>query len=399
LLKLKKIVICGGGIAGAGVAAALSTLNYSLILLEKDSLEDVGTVRRGETLRSEACKVLAKFGFMPYFEREDAIVRIGEVRELFHSELGKLGEFHYDYLAPEYPVIHTSHKGMVSAMYSRLEKIPNLEIKFNAQAISLSDFKEDKRTITYRSRVDGADHELDANLVVIADGATSRFRNILFIPTEQYDYRVGYLMFYLDHPNELKWGRFCLGSEGFIGVFPTGGDLIRAAVEVKIEDLKDWLTATSEEQEKRLSKRASVLEGCKIEETGFFYHVLRRQISKYTLDGLCFVGDSAHTTHPMQAQGMSMVFNDIESLFSVLQENEGKVLTDDVLSSYELKARPFNSAVLENNNVLFNLFHRLCEDKSYFKESLMELQRMGFSAAPFANLGEHANLIGLDSHR
>ena len=248
----------------------------------------------------------------------------GREQRLFHSEGGKLGDFQYDYLAPESPVIYSSHKRLVNAAYSPLWKGPNVEIKFSAQAISLSDFKDGKRKITYRSRSDGTDHELNADLVIIADGATSRFRNILFVPTEQYDYRVGYLMFYLDHPNEMKWGRFCLSPEGFIGIFPTVGGQVRAAVEVKIEDLKDWLTASTEEQQARLSKRAKILKGCEIEETGFFYHVLKRHISYYTLDGLCFIGDSAHTTHPMQAQGMSMVFNDIESLHSVLQGNAGK---------------------------------------------------------------------------
>jgi 2-polyprenyl-6-methoxyphenol hydroxylase-like FAD-dependent oxidoreductase len=249
---MQKIVICGGGIAGAACAVVLSTLDYSVTMLEKDSREEVGSVRRGETLRSEVCKTLSKFGLLSYFNREDAIVRMGEIRELFHSTGGKFGDFHYDYLAPEYPVIHASHKGIVDAVYSRIEKVPNLEIKLNAQAISLSDFKDGKRKVTYRSRSDGTDHELDADLVVIADGAASRFRNILFIPTEQYDYHVGYLMFYLDHPNEIKWGRFCLGPEGFTGVFPTGGTLVRAAVEVKVEDLKDWLTASTEEQQARL---------------------------------------------------------------------------------------------------------------------------------------------------
>jgi 2-polyprenyl-6-methoxyphenol hydroxylase-like FAD-dependent oxidoreductase len=83
----------------------------------------------------------------------------------------------------------------------------------------------------------------------------------------------------------------------------------------------------------------------------------------------------------MQAQGMSMVFNDIESLHKVLQANEGKVLSNKTLAEYELRARPFNSSVLENNHVLFNCFQRMCEDRSYLAECLPALEKMGFETS------------------
>ncbi|HZW55391.1 MAG TPA: NAD(P)/FAD-dependent oxidoreductase [Nitrososphaerales archaeon] len=388
----RKIAICGGGIAGASAAAALSTLGdgYSITLLEKDSKEEVGSVRRGETLRSESTRVLSKFGFMPYFSRlSDAIIRAGEQRELYYGDAELLGKFRYDYLAPEYPVIHTSHKSIVSAAYSRLERTSNVEVNFSSQAIALSDFKDGRRKVTYRSHVDGRDREVESDLVVVADGATSRLRNILMVPTEQYDYKVGYLMFYMDHSKDLiEWGRFCLSPEGFVGVFPTGGELIRAAVELRIEELRDWLTAPYAELEGRLARRAAVLKDCRIRETGYFYHVLKRHVSKYALDGLCFLGDSAHTTHPMQAQGMSMVFNDIEALRSVLSENEDQrwILDARALSTYESKARPFNSKVMENNHELFSFFQRLCQDRDYYKQCLPAMENMGFEpAAPIAS--------------
>ena len=379
---MQKIVICGGGIAGAACAAVLSTLDYSVTLLEKDSRDDVGSLRRGETLRSEVVKILSKFGFMPYFEHQNALIRMGEVRELWHMDLGKLGIFRYDYLAPEYPVIHASHRGIVGAAYSRLEKAQNLELLLESQAVSIGEFKDGRRKVVFKSRVDGSEHELTADLVIIADGAASRLRNILWIPTEQYDYGTGYLMFYLNnHPsNELKWGRFSLGPEGFVGVFPTGGDMIRAAVEVPVADLKDWLTANPKDLESKLAKRAPVLHGCEIEETGYFYHVIRRHASRYTDNGLCLIGDAAHTTHPMQAQGISMAFNDIQSLRDVLEKNREKVLDDGVLKEFEKLARPFNASVLENNHILFNCFQSIMKDKNSFEKCLPDFSRMGFEA-------------------
>lgn len=380
------IVICGGGIAGAGAAVALSTLrDCNVTLIEKDSAEQVGSIKRGEALRSETCRAFARFGLLDYFRnRPDVIMRSGEVRELFHSEAGgkKLGDFRYDYLAPEYPVIHTSHKLIVSSAYSKLQSA-NVEVRFGTEAHGLSDFMDGKRTVFCKSRLDGREGKIEADLVIVAEGANSRLREALRIPIAEYDYRVGYLMLYLKSKYSIKWGQFHLSREGFTGVFPTGGPLTRAAVELKIEDLKWWLTSSFEEQQKKLAQRARPLEGCEIVESGVFYHVLKRHAAKYVADGVCLIGDSAHTTHPMQAQGMSMAFNDIEKLFQVIEKSSrnpaGKVaLTEDMLSEYESCARPFNTSVLESNHKLFDLFQKMCENVDAFSDCLPFMEGVGF---------------------
>ena len=378
---MKEIVICGGGIAGVSAACILSNLDYSVTLLEKDTREEVGNVKRGETLRSEVTKVLTEYGLMPYFESKDSIIRMKEVREFFHTEYGKLGDFKYDYLSPDYPVIHSSHRQMVDALYNWLEKKPNVKIRFKTQAVEISDFKDEKRNVTCLNRESGSEQKIEGDLVLVADGAGSRFRTIFRIPTDHVDYGVGYLMFYLERPKDMKWGRFYVGPNGFIGIFPTSGNMIRAAVEVKIEDLRGWLTSSVEAQKNRLVDRCPNLEDCSIKEVGVFYHVLKRHASHYTMDGLCLIGDAAHTTHPMQAQGISLVFNDIVSLRSILEKNQKKTLTNDVLRQYEDLARPFNSSVLENNHALFNLFEQIGQDKSIFDKSLPLLQKMGFEPA------------------
>ena len=378
---MQEVVICGGGMAGATAACILSNLDYSITLLEKDSRKEVGNIRRGETLRSEVTEVLTEFGLMPYFEYQDSIIRAGEVREFFHTQFGKLGNFRYDYLSPKYPVIHSSHKQMVDALYKWLEKKSNVTVQFRAQAVEISEFKAGERNITYLRKDDGSEKEIKSNLVIVADGAGSRFRTIFRMPTDQFDYGVGYLMYYLQHPKDMKWGRFYVGPHGFIGVFPTSGNMVRAAVEVRIEDLRSWLTSPVEEQKRRLVERCPMLEECSILDVGIFYHVLKRHAHQYTMDGLCLIGDAAHTTHPMQAQGISLVFNDIVSLYHALKQNQGKTLTNDVLKQYDDLARPFNSSVLENNHSLFNLFQQIGQDKAVFDKSLPILQKMGFEAA------------------
>jgi len=109
---------------------------------------------------------------------------------------------------------------------------------------------------------------------------------------------------------------------------------------------------------------------------------LKRHAQKYVGDGVCLIGDSAHTTHPMQAQGMSMALNDILHLYRLIEKlgDDGgrEVFTKEVLSEYESRARPFNTNVLESNHTLFGYFEKLSQNVESFPECLPFMEKVGF---------------------
>jgi 2-polyprenyl-6-methoxyphenol hydroxylase-like FAD-dependent oxidoreductase len=363
------------------MACALAGLDVSVTLLEKDPLQEVGHVRRGEALRSEVCEVLAELGLMKYFEQQNAVIRRGERRELWHVLAGKLGEFRYDYLSPNHPVLHLTYPQIVAALYGRLAAAASVTAIFGAEVMEVGDYQNGRRQVVYRNRIDGSSKELAGDSVIVSDGGGSTLRRGLGIATEHLDYGAGYLMFYLQRPARMHWGRFYVGPEGFLGILPTPGDRVRAAVEVKTAALSDWLSASREEQQRRVVRRAPFLEGCALEDVGLFYHVAKRHASRYTLDGVCLIGDAAHTTHPMLGQGISMVFNDIRCLYRLLGAHPTGPFPASLLEHYEACARPFNTVVMENNHNLFHWLGRIGEESGYRQTVMQELQQMGFDAA------------------
>jgi len=376
---MSQIVICGGGIAGVSTAVIFAKAGYSVTLIEKYDKGEVGNLEAGEVIRSEAVRILNKFGFLMNFKDDSNIIlREGEKRELWHYELGKLGDFLYNYYAPEYPVIHAMHKYIVKLLYKHLEDISNVDLLFNTEVTEISDYKDGTRKVTVRSRKDGSKREFLGNLVIVADGSNSSLRTKLGVPTEYYDYNAGYLMLYVSKPTDFTWGRFYLTKQGFVGVFPTSENMIRIAVELTPTQLKEWLKNSDDEIITRVSNMVGMLKGCKIIKRGLYYHVVKRHVKRYVFDGLAIIGDAAHTTHPMLGQGMAMVFNDVEAIYETLIKNNVKEFNYKILKEYEGRAKPFNTLVLENNHKLFFYFHELIKNSKSYENLVKDMIQMGF---------------------
>jgi len=84
--------------------------------------------------------------------------------------------------------------------------------------------------------------ETTCNLVVLADGGSSFHRNEMGIAVDLVDYDVGYQTIILEKPFDVDWGRHYPSPEGFVGLFPMPVGLLRAAVELTTEGLKEWLS-------------------------------------------------------------------------------------------------------------------------------------------------------------
>jgi len=382
-LKEKKILISGGGVAGAGVACAISRLvnsnEISITVLEKESEQTLGNVRRGEVLRPEATKVIHDAGLMDYVMREKPVVRYSPAPEIWHTKEGKLGSIDYAIFAPEYPMLYLPHKQIVQSLHNQMKEI-GIEVIYGAESESVE--LRDGRPLVHFSKRDGARNsesgKLDADLLIVADGATSKLRSSLRIPIDFYDYNSGYLMVIIDKPKDLQWGRHYLNSENFVGVFSLPNDRMRAAIEVQSRDLKSWMSMDNDILRKRMVELAPVLSDSVIRNVSGFYHVIERHAKRYVSDRIALIGDAAHTTHPQLGQGMSMVFFDVWTLSKLILSNADSSFSESELKEYEITARPHNAEVIRNAHELTDAFNVIGRDPSMLDSYQALLKRVGF---------------------
>lgn len=377
----KTIVICGGGIAGASMAAALANTSYSVILLEKEDEEYLGRSSGGETLRAETCRSFDQIGVLNHILQFSHSIRKGDRRELHHIATGMLGYFRYDAFAPEYPVVHTHHNYIVNGIHKYIEKIgaSNIDIRYSKEVVGVGDFKDGRRKVHFIDRKTRSQESLEGDLIIGADGGNSTVRRSLGIQANETDLGISYLMFYIERLEGFEYGRFTVGPHGFIGIFPSSENTLRLAVEVKLSELNNWLKTESSKIIERVALRDTALNGARLVKRGLPFHIIMRLSPSYVREGACIIGDAAHVPPPILGMGISLALNDVLALRKVLLENEGRPLSLEILKRFEETASPYDVKWVQTNYRLYRWLNDMCADpRNFGTVPLEELRDMGF---------------------
>jgi 2-polyprenyl-6-methoxyphenol hydroxylase-like FAD-dependent oxidoreductase len=393
---LKHLVVSGGGVAGAGLACALSGLidygEVEITVLEKENEEDIGHVKRGQVLRPEATKLIYETKLIEYIRRKNPVLKPKPKEELWHTALGLTGTFDYEIFARGYPMIYLPHPLIVESLHERMREL-GIRVIYGAEALSAfrdnGDGKNKKKKIgvayrtksrTKSSSITGGTtiNRVEGDMLVVADGATSSLRSSLGIEVDFFDYRSGYLVVILDKLPDFENDRFYVSERGFVPIFSLPEEKMRAMVELSVGDLREWMSLSPEKVQRRLAEWIPDLGKSRVLEIGSFYHVIRRHARSYVADRAALIGDSAHTTHPMLGQGMSMVFNDIAALSDIIRSDPGDFFSPSNRAEYESRARPFDSWVLENSHELHEAILEFGRDPGSLGKHKDLLERVGF---------------------
>lgn len=377
----KRIVIVGGGVAGASMAAALANTDYSVTILEKEFEEKLGQYSGGETLRAETCRSFDKIGVLNDILYFSHTIRQADRRELHHVDEGMLGYFRYDAFAPDYPVVHSHHNYIVKGIHRYIERVgaSNIETRSGMEVIGVGEYKNGSRKVYFVDRKTKEQKSMEADLVIGADGAKSVVRQSLGIQSEDLDLGIVYLMFYVQRIRGVEFGRFTVGPHGFIGVFPSSENNFRIAVEVKVNELNTWLKTEETKLVEKWSLRDRSLTEAKLVKRGLPFHVIKRLASSYVKEGACIIGDAAHVPPPILGMGISLSLNDVLSLQKVLLEPEGDPFSFNNLKRFEQLGSPYNVKWVETNYRLYRWLNEMCEDLQNFHNiQLQELIEIGF---------------------
>ncbi|MDA4112234.1 MAG: FAD-dependent monooxygenase [Thaumarchaeota archaeon] len=390
------IIISGGGVAGAGLACTLSNLVESseieITVLEKETEDDIGFVKRGQVLRPEATKLIFETKLIDYLKRKNPVLKYSPKEELWHSSFGYMGSFDYENLAKGYPMIYLPHPLIVESLHERMAEC-GIQVLYGAEAVDFQREIDGKVSVNYRSKktkgsVSSSASKVSGDLLVVADGATSNLRASMNMGLDFYDYKSGYLVVIMDRFSGFENDRFLINAQGFVPLFSLPDEAMRAMIEINVVNLREWMALSPEKIQARLGQWSPELSGCRVREIGSFYHVIRRHAKSYVADRVALIGDAAHTTHPMLGQGMSMVFNDIAVFSSIIKSDPTRAASIESLKRYEENARPFNESVLNNSHELHEAILEIGRSPSSIVKHHELLERVGFEIDPGLHLGE-----------
>lgn len=159
--------------------------------------------------------------------------------------------------------------------------------------------------------------ELHAPLVVAADGANSRVREMAEFDMREWEYGhhaiVTTIKTEKSH-NQTAWQRFL--SSGPLAFLPLDNEnycsIVWSCIPEKAEALMSLDDdAFCRELSEALEQKLGVVVSC---ERRFSFPLKQRHAKQYVKRGIVLVGDAAHTIHPLAGQGVNQGFKDADAL-------------------------------------------------------------------------------------
>lgn len=351
------VVVVGGGMVGAALAAAISGKGLSIAVIE--TREPTRSWPLGEidprvsALSRASQRILERLGVWgrmrelgvsPYREMQvwDAIGR-GRI----HFDSQDLGETDLGHIV--------ENRVIQLALWESLESADDIRLLCPASIADIDHRESGSRLILTDGRA------ITARLVVGADGRDSLVRALAGIDTEGWDYDQRAIVANVrpaEWHGETAWQRFLpTGPLALLPLVDGRCSIVWSAVDERAAELMDmddqsFSAAVTDASEYRLG--ALTLEGRRASIP------LRLQHAKeYVRPGLALIGDAAHAIHPLAGQGVNLGFLDAAELAAALElgrergRDFGGLWT---LRRYERARRGDNQLMLAAMDVFKRLF-------------------------------------------
>lgn len=315
------IVIVGAGIAGTALAVALSGAGLSIALIEAQALDSPQLpLARGvhdfdprvSALTPRSRAFLEKLGAWEAI----AAYRSCAYRHMTVWDAQGTGQIEFDRTevnAPELGHI-VENRAIVSAL---LHKVGTAGISLLSPAVLQSCTRLDSSRIVLT--LDGGD-KLEAGLLVAADGAKSRVREIMGFRSREWDYGHHAIVATVEVARtheDTAWQRFL--PSGPLALLPLPGSDSRHYCSI-VWSLQDHLVAAVLAQgdaafcEALETASESRLGAVLASSRRLAYPLRQRHAVDYVQPGVALVADAAHTIHPLAGQGINLGLQDVAVL-------------------------------------------------------------------------------------
>ncbi|OZG75475.1 hypothetical protein BTA51_00395 [Hahella sp. CCB-MM4] len=348
------IVVVGGGLVGAATAIGAARLGYRVAVLDPTGCQakksgPLGSDVKSFDLRVSALtrasqRLLDSLGcwepvvpFIQHYVQMDVWDAEGSGRihfsasEVFEDDLGCIVE----------------NSRVLSSLYSELVHTDNIEV-IPASLESLQ--------VNGSVSIVAEGHHITASLLIGADGALSRTRQLLSLPTREWDYGqeaiVATIQTEQSHESVarqrfLQSGPLALlplhdreGSDKYCSiVWSVDQERCRELYDLDDDSFKEQLAQASEWV---LGKVVNIGPRAK-------FPLIQRHAKHYIASNSLLVGDAAHTIHPLAGQGVNLGFQDVRVLLEELERAKSRRLKPgetEVLKRYQRRRQPENLAMM-----------------------------------------------------
>ena len=352
------IVIAGGGMVGTSLARLLADIGTGskpcrIALLDRVAFEPDKTLFHVQPGRYDPRVSALTQASKALFSELKIWRYIADMRQCPYGEMhvwDAEGTGSIQFRAHE---VHQSDLGSIvensvisSALYQGLKEQSNLTY---FAPFNLTSVKRDESGTLLIGSEDGS--AVRAKLLVAADGANSRIRQLAGFATREWDYGHDAIITTVqtEKPHRaIAWQRFI--HTGPLAFLPLAGDkeqrhcsIVWSVVTSEAERLMGLSGAQFNDALTRAFE--SKLGAVRCSDKRFRVPLRQRHATEYFRDGIVLVGDAAHTIHPLAGQGVNLGFLDVIALSEELHIglNAGREVSDlRILGRYQRRRKPHN---------------------------------------------------------
>lgn len=353
-----EILIVGGGLVGTSLALALDAAGRAATLLEAAPrrLVDPRDAARGDdndrnlVLARASVNALRTLGVWPQLEDAAGMIR--------RVEISRAGEFGRVRIAAEDAGVESlgrvvPGRALAAALEAGLAACRHVRRLESARLMALA-----RTDSGWRARVatGGGEREIDARLVVGADGSDSLVRRLTGIGARDHDYAQSLFVCTVacgqDIP-DTAFERF--SDEGPVALLPLPNNR-RGLVLTVSADCHEEVAALDDAAFVALAQRRFGWKLGALSRPGRrFPHRIRRVLADaLTAPRAVLVGNAAQSVHPIGAQGFNLGLRDALTLAELLEHSDDPGATN-LLHRYAARRQPDRDGVLAFSHGLATL--------------------------------------------
>ena len=358
-----RIVIAGGGIAGLSLGLALAQALGAVVAItvcDPALNRDPSGDRRAYAIAAGARKMLQALGVwagiepgaQPILDMVITDSRVGDpVRPVFLTFAGEV--------EPGEPFAHMVESGALVAALAAACRAAGVDLR----PAAVAGFALEAEAV----RVELPEGAIDAHLLVAADGARSRLREMAAIGWIGWSYSqsgiVATIAHERDHEGRAVEHFLPSGPFALLPLAPGGALGHRTSIvwTEREENVPHLLALDPEDQRAEVERRFGLQLGAIALETPLRAHPLAFGIARrFCAERLALLGDAAHVIHPIAGQGLNLGLKDAAAFAEAIVDAARLGLDPggaEVLGTYE-RARRFDTfsmgVVTDGLNRLFS---------------------------------------------
>lgn len=348
------VVVVGGGMVGAASALSLAHLGLKIAVIEKSEPQLFDSSMpydlRVSAISAASEHLLTRLGAWQHIQKD---------RNCKYKRLGvweeqtSYTEFNADIISQPHLGHIIENNAVQSGLWQEIQKDSRISCYTSC---SITDLKP----IADGSIISTDKGQLQAKLIVAADGARSQIRGLAGIGVSGWQYKQSAMLIHVKtelEQQDITWQQFT--PTGPVAMLPLEGKQA-SLVWYHTKDEIKRLSGLSNEQ---LTSEVMAFFPSKLGQVEVInkaaFPLARQHANQYVKHNVVLLGDAAHTINPLAGQGVNLGFKDVDALQMVLAEAIGEGhswYSPSVLNAYEKKRRFDNGAMMTAMDAFYFTF-------------------------------------------